>query len=35
MDGDTVDGRYYNACVENNNFTPIPLETIKKYFSPV
>lgn len=33
MDGDQVDGRYFNTCVENNNFTPVPIDTIKKYFN--
>jgi calcineurin-like phosphoesterase family protein len=27
-----VDRRYYNCCVERNDFTPVPLETIKEYF---
>jgi calcineurin-like phosphoesterase family protein len=27
-----VDRRYFNCCVERNNFTPVPLELIKEYF---
>jgi calcineurin-like phosphoesterase family protein len=27
-----VDRRYYNCCVERNDFAPVPLETIKEYF---
>lgn len=32
MDGEEPDKRYFNACVERNNFSPVPLETIKQYF---
>jgi calcineurin-like phosphoesterase family protein len=27
-----VDRRYFNACLERNNFSPIPLELIKDFF---
>lgn len=27
-----VDTRYFNACVERNNFTPVPIDKIKQYF---
>lgn len=28
-----VDRRYFNACVERNNFTPVALDTILDYFN--
>ena len=28
-----VDTRYFNACVERNNFTPVPLDQIVQYFA--
>jgi len=27
-----ADGRYFNACVERNNFSPVPLEMVIDYF---
>jgi calcineurin-like phosphoesterase family protein len=32
MDNGQVDKRYFNACVERNDFRPIPLENILAYF---
>jgi hypothetical protein len=28
-----VDTRYFSACVERNNFTPVPLDQIVQYFA--
>jgi calcineurin-like phosphoesterase family protein len=33
MDKDEPDKKYFNACVERNNFTPVSIDTIKQYFS--
>ena len=27
-----IDRRYFNSCVERNNFTPVSYDTVKKYF---
>jgi hypothetical protein len=27
-----VDRRYFNACVERNNFAPVAFEDVKAYF---
>jgi calcineurin-like phosphoesterase family protein len=32
LDGQ-VDRRYFNACVERNNFTPVPFDDVKAYFA--
>lgn len=32
MDGNQIDRRYFNACVERNNFSPVPIEIVKEYF---
>lgn len=32
MDNGQVDKRYFNACVERNDFAPVPFEKIKAYF---
>ena len=32
MDNRQVDERYFNACVERNDFAPVPLELIKDFF---
>lgn len=34
VDG-TPDPKYFNACVEVNNFTPVPLEEIKTHFKNI
>jgi len=30
--GGQVDRRYFNACVERNNFSPVALEDVKAFF---
>jgi calcineurin-like phosphoesterase family protein len=32
MDNGQVDKRFFNACVERNDFAPVPLELIKDFF---
>ena len=32
MDNRQVDERYFNCCVERNDFAPVPLELIKDFF---
>jgi hypothetical protein len=32
IDDGKVDRRYYNACVERHNFSPVALEDIKAFF---
>ena len=32
FDNGDVDKRYFNACVERNDFTPVPFENIKAHF---
>jgi calcineurin-like phosphoesterase family protein len=32
VDNGQVDKRYFNCCVERNDFTPVPLELIKDFF---
>jgi calcineurin-like phosphoesterase family protein len=32
LDNGQVDRKYYNACVEKNDFTPVPLDLIKDFF---
>jgi calcineurin-like phosphoesterase family protein len=32
LDNGQVDRKYYNACVERNDFTPVPLDLIKDFF---
>lgn len=32
MDNGQSDKRYFNACLERNNFTPVPLDLIKTHF---
>lgn len=29
-----IDRRYFNSCVERNNFTPVSYDTVKKCFEP-
>ena len=33
IDNGQVDRRYFNACVERNNFSPVALEDVVSYFS--
>jgi calcineurin-like phosphoesterase family protein len=32
IDNGQIDKRYFNCCVERNDFTPVPLELIKDFF---
>ena len=32
MDGDEPDHKYFNACVERNNFAPVAFDTVFDYF---
>jgi calcineurin-like phosphoesterase family protein len=32
MDGDSIDRRYFNTCLEVNEFKPVPWEVVKAYF---
>lgn len=35
MDGEVSDPRYFNACLERNDYRPVHMAAIKKHFAPL